>query len=658
MAVNINTVTATTFSINGTTYNKIFQPLAMGTNNIGIYNTYDTRFQLIDSTHYSEFVVDGSSYASRALVVQALLPVVFSNLGGGGGGTSEWGAITGTLAAQTDLQAALDGKANNGAVYSWGAITNKPTTISGFGITDAYTKTEADGKYSLLGHTHTTAQITNLSSYTGFDTKYLGINAKAADSQLLNGFGVSNISTGSTVVQRDSAGDISTRLFRSEYDTTNPTVNLIMTQVDTASNNYIRPSTPAQFRAGVTDAFYLPIGGKASDSDRLDGLDSTAFLLVGAKAADSNLLDGLDSTAFVRTTTYTAADILTKLKTVDGSGSGLDADLLGGIPASNYLLKDGAVAFGDGDQLTFGDGNDMIIKHSANHNYIDLMNNSKLYVRPNLQIEFAFHQDGKFSADYLAEQEIPIRDTYLNKTNDITKTAGALRFNDNLGLVFGTTGAMDITHSGGSNYLNLHTGDLFVRNGINNRFRFFRSSGQFDATSLSEGGTLLSDKYFAKTGIVVKSEGYIQFNDTVGTVWGTGGDLTINHDGNHNYFDSFNGDFIFRSSINNRFIVYKSTGNIWANGTMTADNFILSSDERYKQDISVLGDTQIKVDWKSFKMKKDPTQLRYGVIAQELEVNHPEFVRTDEKGYKSVAYTDLLIAKISELETRIKQLEK
>ncbi|MEJ6847561.1 phage tail protein [Sinorhizobium fredii] len=53
-------------------------------------------------------------------------------------------------------------------------------------------------------------------------------------------------STVSTVAQRDTSGDINARLFRSEYDTTNPTIGFIMTQIDTVSNNFIRPSTPAQ----------------------------------------------------------------------------------------------------------------------------------------------------------------------------------------------------------------------------------------------------------------------------------------------------------------------------------------------------------------------------------------------------------------------------
>jgi hypothetical protein len=81
-----------------------------------------------------------------------------------------------------------------------------------------------------------------------------------------------------TIVQRDNRGDINTRLFRSEYDITNANIGFIMTQVDTASDNYIRPSTPAQFRAAVTDASYLAKTEKAADSNKLDNLDSLQFL--------------------------------------------------------------------------------------------------------------------------------------------------------------------------------------------------------------------------------------------------------------------------------------------------------------------------------------------------------------------------------------------
>ena len=90
-------------------------------------------------------------------------------------------------------------------------------------------------------------------------------------------------------------------------------------------------------------------------------------------------------------------------------------------------------------------------------------------------------------------------------------------------------------------------------------------------------------------------------------------------------------------------------------GTATASNFILSSDERKKTKIKDLTRNNINTNWKSFEMKNDEGEYRTGVIAQELEETHPEFVNTDSEGFKSVKYIDLLIAKIAELEARLEK---
>jgi len=101
-----------------------------------------------------------------------------------------------------------------------------------------------------------------------------------------------------------------------------------------------------------------------------------------------------------------------------------------------------------------------------------------------------------------------------------------------------------------------------------------------------------------------------------------------------------------------------NTTNINCTGTATATNFILSSDERLKKNIKDLEPKKIDIKWKSFELKLEPDYKRVGVIAQELEKTNPEFVREDVDGTKSVAYIDLLISKIVELEARIKKLEK
>lgn len=99
------------------------------------------------------------------------------------------------------------------------------------------------------------------------------------------------------------------------------------------------------------------------------------------------------------------------------------------------------------------------------------------------------------------------------------------------------------------------------------------------------------------------------------------------------------------------------TGATVFSNQVTATNFITSSDERLKENIKEAFGDKVEVNWKTFELKTDKGHKRYGVIAQDLEKNHPEFVKTDNEGMKSVAYTDLLIAKIAELENRIQTLE-
>lgn len=89
-------------------------------------------------------------------------------------------------------------------------------------------------------------------------------------------------------------------------------------------------------------------GTKATNlnADTLDGLDSSGFATAGhthsdattsvsgfMSATDKTKLNGVESGA---TADMTASEILTAIKTVDGAGSGLDADLLDGLSSASF----------------------------------------------------------------------------------------------------------------------------------------------------------------------------------------------------------------------------------------------------------------------------------------------------------------------------------
>ncbi|WP_375587722.1 tail fiber domain-containing protein [Flagellimonas aurea] len=104
------------------------------------------------------------------------------------------------------------------------------------------------------------------------------------------------------------------------------------------------------------------------------------------------------------------------------------------------------------------------------------------------------------------------------------------------------------------------------------------------------------------------------------------------------------------------YLMLKTNGEAEFNNNVRADNFILSSDSRLKTNIKPL-EKSMNLDFVEFEMKKNKGEKRYGVIAQEVEENHPELVFTDEEGMKQVKYIDLLVAKVAELEKRLAVLE-
>ena len=66
----------------------------------------------------------------------------------------------------------LDDYALSTHTHTFASLTSKPTTISGYGITDAYTKTETDGKYATKATTLSGYGITDAYTKTESDGKY------------------------------------------------------------------------------------------------------------------------------------------------------------------------------------------------------------------------------------------------------------------------------------------------------------------------------------------------------------------------------------------------------------------------------------------------------------------------------------------------------
>jgi len=82
------------------------------------------------------------------------------------------------------------------------------------------------------------------------------------------------------------------------------------------------------------------------------------------------------------------------------------------------------------------------------------------------------------------------------------------------------------------------------------------------------------------------------------------------------------------------------------------------SDLRLKKNITTFTPKRINVNWVTFQWRDEEFKIELGAVAQRLEIDYPEFVVTDpETQMKAIKYTQLLIAKVAELEHRIKLLE-
>lgn len=98
---------------------------------------------------------------------------------------------------------------------------------------------------------------------------------------------------------------------------------------------------------------------------------------------------------------------------------------------------------------------------------------------------------------------------------------------------------------------------------------------------------------------------------------------------------------------------------IIASGIVRADNFLLNSDRRLKEEISSISfENAPKIESVNYKMISDKTHtLRNGYIAQQVRKTHPHLVHSDKNGILSVDYIGVLIEKVASLENEIKLLK-
>ena len=181
-------------------------------------------------------------------------------------------------------------------------------------LANYYTKTESDGKYlTAINKSMVEAVLTgNITSHT--HSQYLTEHQSLANYMTRGEIGDTYQAKSTALSFTAAEGYVAARFTNTALATS-------------AAQNYIE-------LWGNDGWFNLQAGHLLAHG----AVTATSFVKTGGTATQFLKADGsVDSNSYLLSSAYTASDILTKIKTVDGAGSGLDADTVDGVHGSSYL---------------------------------------------------------------------------------------------------------------------------------------------------------------------------------------------------------------------------------------------------------------------------------------------------------------------------------
>jgi hypothetical protein len=259
-------------------------------------------------------------------------------------------------------------------------------------------------------------------------------------------------------------------------------------------------------------------------------------------------------------------------------------------------------------------------------------------------------------------------------------TAGQVWTSDGSGAGTWTSAGSDIYWTGTATNLDAATGRTSLGLGslatLSSVTGAYISNGTITDIDISSSAAISSSKIANGAYMITSAgtNGQVWTSDGAGAgYWATGG--SVSGSGTANYVSKWTG-----TSSQGNSIIYDNGTNVGigtaspsyklhVNGTAFSSGWYTTSDSRYKINVSELGKVLPRVlklravsfDWDkvSYPDKNFPEEREYGFIAQEVEKEFPDLVRTDSEGYKSVMYdrfSALLLEAIKEQQQEIEVL--
>ena len=295
---------------------------------------------------------------------------------------------------------------------------------------------------------------------------------------------------------------------------------------------------------GVETYFYLD-GSMNTDTTAKTVFPDNSKLQFGSGSSDLRIYhDTTDSHIESKTGTLIIsnnvdnADI--RLQASSGSSSAVDYIILDSSQGSIRMKRQ--TKWDDNILATFGDGEDLQIKHDGSNSYINQTGTGDLHIRQTIA-----DQDIFLSADNGSGTAT----TYiqLDGGNTLTYFAVPTKHGDDKIAGFGTDNDLQIKHTSDNSYIENNTGHLYITNTTDDADIIFRSDN-------GSGGIA---EYFRLDG-GFGGAGYPTtiFPNDSSLRFGNSGNLQIINNGTDSYIQENNGDLYIRQSADDKDIIFQS----------------------------------------------------------------------------------------------------
>ena len=258
------------------------------------------------------------------------------------------GSFDGSANVSIDLQVSDDSHQ-----HTFANLKLLPTTLAGYGITDAQ-PLDADltAVAGLSGIGIVTRTGNGTAAVRSLDVSGIGLSILNADG--LSGsptiaINATNSNTSGAVVARDASGNFAAGTITAALSGNASTATKLATPRTLSVSGDATGSASFDGSANAAIAMTLANTGVAGGTYTSVTVDAKGRVTAGGSLAATDIpsldwskittgkpttLAGYGITDGLLATSYTAADVLAKLKTVDGTGSGLDADTIDGVDSS------------------------------------------------------------------------------------------------------------------------------------------------------------------------------------------------------------------------------------------------------------------------------------------------------------------------------------